>query len=28
MRPRLEASTVDLLAACALSIGVELQVWL
>jgi signal transduction histidine kinase len=28
MRPRLEASTVDLLAACVLSIGVELQVWL
>jgi len=28
MRPRLEASTVDLLAACALSIGVERQVWL
>jgi signal transduction histidine kinase len=28
MRPRLEASTVDLLAACVLSIGVEIQVWL
>src|SRR3954467_14020922 len=28
MRPRLEASTVDLLAACVLSIGVELQIWL
>jgi signal transduction histidine kinase len=28
MRTRLEASTVDLLAACVLSIGVELQVWL
>jgi hypothetical protein len=28
MRTRLEASTVDLLAACVLSIGVEIQVWL
>jgi signal transduction histidine kinase len=28
MRLRLEASTVDLLVACVLTIGVELQVWL
>ena len=27
MRPRLEAPTVDLLLACALLVGVELQVW-